>query len=63
MKRPNAAAKMPVNEALTAPLQPLLASSSTQLDIISPDEVRMTRATRAYRVRGLPRYGALKTES
>jgi DNA primase len=55
MKRPNAAAKMPVNDALTAPLQPLLAASLTQLEIVSPDEVRVTRATRAYRVRGLAR--------
>jgi len=55
MKRPNAAAEQPVIDALTAPLQPVLAASSTQMEIVSPDEVRMTRATRAYRVRGLAR--------
>ncbi|MGH8049596.1 MAG: hypothetical protein ACREPB_02940 [Arenimonas sp.] len=55
MKRPNAAAEGPGIDALAAPLQPLLAASSTQLEIASPDEVRLTRATRAYRVRGLAR--------
>jgi DNA primase len=55
MKRPNAAAEGSVIDALTAPLQPMLAASSTQLEIVSPDEVRVTRATRAYRVRGLAR--------
>ncbi|MGH8498663.1 MAG: hypothetical protein ACRERV_07650, partial [Methylococcales bacterium] len=43
------------SNALSAPLLPALASSSTQIDIISPDEVRITRGTRAYRVRGLVR--------
>lgn len=43
------------DEALTAPLQPMLASSSTPLEIVSPDEVRLTRGSRAYRVRGLAR--------
>jgi DNA primase len=55
MKRPNAAAELPVIDALTAPLQPLLAASTTQMEMVSPDEVRVTRGTRAYRVRGLVR--------
>jgi DNA primase len=55
MTRIPAAAEPPVADALSAPLMPALASSSTQMEIISPDEVRVTRATRAYRVRGLAR--------
>jgi DNA primase len=55
MTRLENAAEMPANDALTAPLLPMLATSSTQMEIVSPDEVRLTRATRAYRVRGLVR--------
>ncbi len=42
-------------DALTAPLLPALASSSTAMEIISPDEVRIARGPRHYRVRGLVR--------
>lgn len=42
-------------DALTAPLLPALASSSTQMEIVSPDEVRIARGPRSYRVRGMAR--------
>ena len=55
MTRPENAAELPVMEALAAPLQPLLGTTSAQTEIVSPDEVRLTRGVRAYRVRGLAR--------
>jgi hypothetical protein len=42
-------------DALSAPLLPALATSSMVMEIVSPDEVRVTRGVRAYRVRGLVR--------
>jgi DNA primase len=41
--------------ALSAPLMPALASSSTQMEVVSPDEVRIARGPRSYRVRGMAR--------
>jgi DNA primase len=55
MTRIPAAAKPPVADALSAPLMPALASSSTQMEVVSPDEVRIARGPRSYRVRGLAR--------
>ena len=37
MTRPENAAELPVMEALTAPLLPVLTTYSTQIEIISPD--------------------------
>jgi DNA primase len=48
-------ADLPVADALSAPLMPALAASSTQMEIVSPDEVRIARGPRSYRVRGLAR--------
>jgi hypothetical protein len=49
MKSPNEA-----KNSLTAPLLPALAAT-TQVDIVSTDEVKITRGARQYRVRGLAR--------
>jgi DNA primase len=50
----------PDNAALIAPLLPTL-SSDTKIEIVSADEVRIDRASRSYRVRGLSK--ALSAES
>lgn len=55
MTDPHPASQPLPDAALTAPLQPMLSSSGTEPDIISPDEVRLSRGARAYRVRGLAR--------
>jgi DNA primase len=55
MTRIPATAKPPVADALSAPLMPALASSSTQMGVVSADEVRIARGPRHYRVRGLAR--------
>ena len=49
------AAELSAADTLSAPLLPALATSSTVMEIVSPDEVRVTRGVRAYRVRGLAR--------
>jgi DNA primase len=49
MKSPHEA-----KNSLTAPLLPVLAAA-TQVDIVSADEVKITRGARQYRVRGLAR--------
>lgn len=43
------------SNALSAPLMPALASSSTAMEVVSADEVRIARGPRHYRVRGLAR--------